>query len=277
MGFPRERVGRAPHRPTQASRGWTSRACCAGCCKEAAGRAEGVRAGHVARWAPWTSRASHASRPRWALPRASQAGEPREQAAKPGGAALHTRSARAGADREREGTAWDAGIVLDSTAELRPPWPSQGQASCAAAPEPRARPGPCCADVRRKGGAEGGRGSGAATAPEGRAAMAASPSATTPGRGSAASGCRGSRGRGRRDEGGGRKKGGPGLTTVGAKVTWTGGVGGESGHRGELEERGAQGKEECASWEKIRGERKGVWGEADEWAPPGGRRRLATA
>jgi hypothetical protein len=53
-GLPRERVGRAPHRPTQASRGWTSRACRTGCCKEATGRAEGVRAGHVAYWAPWT-------------------------------------------------------------------------------------------------------------------------------------------------------------------------------------------------------------------------------
>jgi hypothetical protein len=67
-------------------------------------------------------------------------------------------------------------------------------------------------------------------------------------------------GKGKKGRGEGRKRG-AGLTTVGAKVTWTGGVGGESGRRGELEKRGAQGKEECASWEKIGGERKGVWGE----------------
>jgi hypothetical protein len=147
MRLSRERVGRAPHRPMQASRGWTSRACCAGCCKEATGHAEGVHAGHVTRWAPWTSRANHA-------------GEPRGQAAKPDVAALHARSTRAGADREREGTARDAGIALDSTVELRPPWPSRGQASCVVVPcramgraEPRAGRSCCRARAARKAGA----------------------------------------------------------------------------------------------------------------------------
>jgi hypothetical protein len=92
--------------------------------------------------------------------------------------------------------------------------------------------------------------------------MAAPPSAMTLGRGFAVPGCRGSRGRGRgRRDGGKEEKGGPGLATVGVKVTWTGSVGDESGRRGELEKRGAQGKEECVSWEKIGGQRKGVWGE----------------
>jgi hypothetical protein len=73
------------------------------------------------------------------------------------------------------------------------------------------------------------------TAPEGRVAMAAPPSAMTPGWGSAVLGCRGSRGRGGRD--GGRTRGGPGAH----HGRGDGDVDGR--RRGELGKRDAQGKE----------------------------------
>jgi hypothetical protein len=206
---------------------------------------------------PWQSRAEvtggRATPPRRAGPAQGhaepRAGEPRRHSEQGGrkatpsrGRAGHaTTAGRPGAPRHRTGAARKAapcrrsgcaGVPcraaptpgrgnapeLGGTPGTRPRWtgvgPPREMGAGLGAPRPLAG--------AREGGGRRGRARPRPTAPEGRAAMAAPPSARTPSRGSAAPGCRRSRGRGRRDEGGRKKGRGPGLTTDGRQAAASG-------------------------------------------------------